>query len=299
MIEKFDQKKFNPSNVLVLYPGPRCLDGFGAAYSAWRAFGDEAVYTPVKPDGAPPPVDGKDVFVLAFSYPRDVLESLAASAKSLTVLDHHRAAEEALKGLSYTLFDPDKSGAGMAWGYFHPDEQLPDVLKYVQDWDLWKFEYDATKDFCAGMGAGDFSFLKWDDLVFERTSLNSVSKTGKTLLDAFSKEVDALMERRHFLFFNEAASAFDGMAVVALACNAPPRYAAEMALVLAKRAESDFTNLRGLGLGVVYSYDGLRKEWQFYLRSIGGFDAAKVAWVYGGVGHKNAAGFSISSLQSL
>ena len=55
------------SNVLILRHG-NCSDGAGAAYAAWKKFGDSAEYVEVHYGNPPPDVTGREVYILDFSY---------------------------------------------------------------------------------------------------------------------------------------------------------------------------------------------------------------------------------------
>src|ERR1051325_5767980 len=72
---------------LVLYHA-ECMDGFGAAWAIWKRH-PRATFVAVK-HGTPPPggLAGRHVVIADFSYARPVLESIAAEAASLQVLDH-------------------------------------------------------------------------------------------------------------------------------------------------------------------------------------------------------------------
>ena len=59
----------------------------------------------------------RTVFIVDFSYPRTILEEMEESAESLVVIDHHKTAEEDLRGLDYCHFDMTHSGAYLAWEY--------------------------------------------------------------------------------------------------------------------------------------------------------------------------------------
>ena len=51
-----------------------CEDGFGAAWVAWKALGDQAEYIPVQHSEMPPELpDRSRVTIIDFSYPRDVI----------------------------------------------------------------------------------------------------------------------------------------------------------------------------------------------------------------------------------
>jgi oligoribonuclease NrnB/cAMP/cGMP phosphodiesterase (DHH superfamily) len=144
-------------SIFVLYHA-NCFDGFGAKYAAWRKFGDEAEYLAVN-YGQPIPqkllnailsskaLDKKiELYILDFSYPRGSLELLRGMCDTLVVLDHHKTAKEDLEGLDYAIFDMDKSGAVLAWEYFHPDTEIPAIILDIQDGDLWKFERPFTEE---------------------------------------------------------------------------------------------------------------------------------------------------------
>lgn len=69
----------------------------------------------------------------------------------IVVLDHHMGIKEELDILSAEkkiefVFNNEKSGASVAWEYFFPSEPMPELIKYVEDYDLWRWAYgDATK----------------------------------------------------------------------------------------------------------------------------------------------------------
>jgi len=123
-----------------------CTDGAGAAMAAHLKFGDNAKYIPVQYGEPVPEIEsGSDVFVLDFSYKRDVLLDLKSRMGKLVVLDHHKTAMEDLIGLDFAKFDMKKSGAGLAWEYFHPDTDRPTLINLIEDQDLWLFTDERTK----------------------------------------------------------------------------------------------------------------------------------------------------------
>ena len=116
-----------------------CADGFGAAWSAWKILGDEANYQPVRHGDPIPEVhSAMRLAIVDFAYRRDQLLEIAEKVDTLIVLDHHRSAAKDLDGLDFARFDLNKSGARMAWEYWHPGVELPDLLAYVEDRDLWR-----------------------------------------------------------------------------------------------------------------------------------------------------------------
>jgi len=73
-------------------------------------------------------------------------EFLAAGYK-VTTLDHHISVKELFEGLekeykNYSfIFDNKKSGASLTWSYLFPKEDESEIIRYVEDSDLWKWEY--------------------------------------------------------------------------------------------------------------------------------------------------------------
>jgi oligoribonuclease NrnB/cAMP/cGMP phosphodiesterase (DHH superfamily) len=137
--------KNNDKNIFILYHYP-CSDGFGGRYAAWKKFGNSANYIGVQ-YGKPIPYipDHSELYIIDFSYPKDILRDLNNRMKKLVVLDHHKTAEEDLRGEPYAIFDMNRSGAVMAWEYFHPSIPVPTLLQMIQDRDLWTWKLPSTK----------------------------------------------------------------------------------------------------------------------------------------------------------
>jgi len=109
-------------------------------------------------------VDGREIFILDFSFPRKALDEMRSRAKSVVILDHHKTAEKTLAGFPGAIFDMTKSGAVMAWEYFHPGVPVPQLLQRVEDRDIWRW---ALLDSAAAMAYLDtrpFDFEVWDEL---------------------------------------------------------------------------------------------------------------------------------------
>jgi len=140
----------------VLYHA-NCTDGMGAALAVWLAYGDLGIeYIPVQ-YGQPVPrrVEGQEVFIVDFSYKKDEMFELSRIANYVTILDHHESAERELNAVKnvpniLTRFNMAKSGAVLAWEYFHTVD-IPRLLLHVQDRDLWKFDLPDTKAVVAAL----------------------------------------------------------------------------------------------------------------------------------------------------
>lgn len=152
--------------IYVLYHAS-CQDGLGARYAANKKFGDTATYIPVKYDDPLPRLElGPDteVYIADFSYDRKTLTELNEVVGKLVVLDHHKTAEEELRGLDFAHFDMNKSGAVLAWEYFHPGTPVPKILTRIEDRDIWRWQYRDTAAVLASVSMAGGNFSIWDQL---------------------------------------------------------------------------------------------------------------------------------------
>lgn len=137
-----------------------CLDGIVAAWVVWKYFNGNVELIPAQyGDPVPKGLEGANVYVVDFSYPLPRMIELAGIC-NLVVLDHHDTAERACKDLTRSIvqftgytthvcFDMRKSGAGLTWDYFFPDVEAPLGVHLVEDRDLWLFNHELTKLWCA------------------------------------------------------------------------------------------------------------------------------------------------------
>ena len=148
---------------LVIYHD-NCADGFGAAFAAWLKLGDEAEYLPMQYNTSYtfPEIEDREVYILDFSFPRDLMEYCFSEAKRVVWLDHHRSAFEMWcdEERNYTkhedkyhtiILDNNKSGAYLAWEHFHPGTEVPMFIKLIDTRDRWVFEIPGAKEFNAAL----------------------------------------------------------------------------------------------------------------------------------------------------
>jgi len=272
------------SNLVIYHKN--CLDGFAAGLAAWLKLGDQDTeYLPMGYDDPVPDVAGKDVWVLDFSFKRNVLLGLHAQANSILVLDHHKSAQEDLEGLDFAVFDMDMSGAMLAWEHFHPEHSPPLLFKYVQDRDLWQFEMDGTRNFTAALySLVQRDFHKWAILTTphgEEDLIPALISQGATINFVFEQDLLILAKKAHPLVIG---------GVFGFGCNAPTKFSSDLGNLLAKKGQT---------FGATYAYDGIRLTWDVSLRSTGDFDVSELAKKFGGGGHQRSAGFTIKNLAEI
>ena len=262
--------------LLCIYHG-NCPDGFGAAWAVRHALGETVEFFPGVYGEAPPDVTNREVLLVDFSYKRKVMEELTGKAEKIIVLDHHKSAESDLTSLFESgklsgIFDMEKSGAMLAWEFFHPEQEPPPLLRHIQDNDLWRFELEGSKEINLNLTSYPFDFEVWNRLM--AADIFELRAEGKAIMRKHFRDIHALIKSRAFRM------EICGHDVPVL--NAPSCMV------------SDAGNIMAIGekFSVCY-HDGPNRR-SFSLRSErGGMDVAQIAEVFGGGGHRNAAGFSI------
>ena len=273
-------------NIWVLYHAD-CMDGFGAAWSAWKALGETATYKPVK-HGEPLPTlpDNVELYILDFCYSAEILVDAAQRAKKIVVLDHHISAqkdyEAYLKHSSVPSnleinFIQEHSGCVIAWHYFQDKSEPPKLLQHIEDHDLWRHQLPHTKAISRAL----YLRLPVNFAAFEKIKLHTLEQEGIVLLKQQQLNVNRLINARHQVTINGA----EGLAV-----NAPSMFSSDLGHELAELSGS---------YGLTYMWHGQRQRYECSLRSIGTFDVSELAKVFGGGGHLNASGFTVDQKKFL
>lgn len=309
---------------LCIYHG-NCADGFTAAWAVWKRFGDEFDYFPGVYQQSPPDVNNRDVLLVDFSYKRDVLKQMAQTAKSILVLDHHKSASEDLidppswsgnpsihrgydmstltwdKHLDnaaldeahgvpgcdiYAVFDMERSGAGMAWDFFHYPLERPALVNYVEDRDLWRFKLDGSRAINAVVFSYPYEFEAWDELNrFIAHAPQEAERAGQAI------------ERKHHKDVAELVAALRSEMVIGghwvPVANLPYTLTSDAGHLMCQPYQSPQLQGEIVTPNFAACYWDTPKGRVFSLRSVGDFDVSAIAAGYGGGGHKNASGFTL------
>ncbi len=265
-------------NVSIIYHGG-CQDGFGAAFAAWKKYGAQALYTTAY-HGLPYPkeaVTNKNVVMIDFSYKKEVLDEVASLAQSLTILDHHKSAAEAIQSIPSSLYDIDHSGAYLAWKYFHPATEIPRLIAYIEDDDLYRFVLPDSRAVREYVFSKPFDFEVWDAVMKELESEEGYERIVQ-VGSLYREYAQALIVQ---LANAAELVSFDGYEVLAVA--APRLFDSEVGHLLAERKPP-------FGMLFKFEIDRVRVS----LRGGNGApDLSEIATRYGGGGHAGAAGFTI------
>lgn len=304
----------NEMKTYVLYD--RDLDGKGAAYSAWKRFGDDAEYMELAhgDDRDQPPVDKLPdeparIFVLDYSWDLQNLFDLA-DKHELTVIDHHESLldqvsrvvplhpdlcdtengyvnsdigqlvypEEDKTVSTFELYlDTNRSAAVLSWFYFH-QSLTPRLLNHIEDRDLWKWELENTDAILKALEAEGVDFQTIDRYAEDIDKL--ITRGG-----AVTSYRDELVDR-----------AIDNLTIHKLEMSDTKHvFGVVNSTVLRSAIGNQVLNEKDVDAALVFSVKDLADtEIRCSLRSLDdGPHAGKMAEEFGGGGHANAAGFGI------
>jgi hypothetical protein len=263
-----------------------CPDGFGAAWAAWRAWGERGVYVP---RGHEDPLraseyTGDYVLFADIAPPTGSYRGLAHAVGQLVVLDHHVSAQRRFAEDPFLArelaseghrvrFDLSRSGATLAWRELHPDDPIPELLTYVEDQDLWNWKLPRSREVNAAIASHARDWATWSGLAAQ--PIEALADLGAPILRAFQMEVERALHSAQPIALGDLR--VEGV-------NARTQRA-EIGHELASRARY------GVPCGAVFRLEGRRVDVSLY--SLGDLDVAALASQYGGGGHKNAAGFSV------
>ncbi|WP_262502149.1 phosphohydrolase [Pseudomonas lundensis] len=293
---------------MCIYHG-NCADGFGAAWVVRKALGSDVEFVAGIYGQEPPDVAGKDVVIVDFSYKYDILAALARKANSVIVLDHHKSAAEDLARFESfhagveedtrrddgaTLlgwktahvmansqngptiaccFDMNRSGAMLAWDHYFPNQEPPQLLRHIEDRDLWLFKLEGTREIQANLFSYPYDFEVWDQLV--AADVLTLVSDG------------AAIERKH----HKDVAELVGVTKRRLKIGGFDVPVASLPYTLT----SDAGHLMAQGEPFAACYWDTPTGRVFSLRSTDeGIDVSEIASQYGGGGHRNASGFRVS-----
>ncbi|MBI1974635.1 MAG: hypothetical protein HYS51_02190 [Candidatus Zambryskibacteria bacterium] len=266
---------------IILYHD-HCDDGFGAAWAAWKKFGQKAKYIGVTIENPPPDgLDGKNVYILDFCYLPKEIKQLLKKTRRLVVVDHHFSNQKTVKLVPEHTFSLDYSGAYLAWQYFHPHLKIPKLIKHIDDVDLWKWKLPHSQEISSFLRSYQRDFKTWNKIVKGLNNAKQLRKfiaEGNAILRADREKIDHAVDSAELVeFCGYKTLAANSFHLVSYIGNALYKKLPPIAIIWSKR--KSFTVVS--------------------LRSNGKVDVSKLAKNFGGGGHKVSAAFRLKQGQKL
>lgn len=268
-------------NPLVIYHG-KCPDGFAAALAAWLYFDGQGEYVGVSHGKVTalsdlPELTGRAVYILDFSFEESLMQGIDAAAAKLVMLDHHKSAADKLGQFKCRCgavhFDMTQSGAMLAWKFFFPEQPAPDLIRYVQDRDLWTWAFPESAAFLSALDLEPDEFARWAEIAaFTPEQSEAFRQRGTAMNEKFLNLCQDIAR-------GAAPVTFNGQQGVMVNC--PGAFTSEVGNMLSAECGT-FALLWSV------SKDGTVK---IGLRAVSAFNAIPLAESMGGGGHPQACGF--------
>src|SRR5690606_20219133 len=169
------------------------------------------------------------------------------------------------------IFDMERSAAGITRDFFFGREPRPWLIDYIEDRDLRRETRPDGDEVILALSSYPHDFATWQRILGDGPDAlladgRAIHRYHRTLVDALKRSA--------------VRGAIGGVEVPVV--NAPPQFASEVAGELAE-GEPFAACYWNQPHGTTYS-----------LRSReGGMDVAEIAKLYGGGGHRHAAGFTV------
>ena len=274
----------NDPQPLVIYHGRKCPDGFAAGLAAWLFYSGKAQFLPLDHGDITsveqlPALAGRAVYILDFSFSPELMRAIDERAGKLVMLDHHKSAAEKLSGFACRCgvvhFDMHKSGARLAWEFFQPGTPVPDLVRFVEDRDLWAWRYPESAGFLAALDMEPLDFGRWAEIAaFTPVQLTGFMARGQAMDEKFSKLAADIAEGAQPVTFNGQRG---------LMVNAPGVFHSLIGNILSVKS----------GNFALMWQVGKEGDVKVGLRSQRNFDCIPLAESMGGGGHAQACGFKM------
>lgn len=274
----------NEHNKIAIAYHDGCMDGIAGAAVLYIGIGANDVEFIPMSYGKEELVEGewRQVFFVDYCPEKETHDHYASRSDDMVVvMDHHKTREELVLSYEGGIFSRERSGAGMALDYireqstYEDTEDLDLLVRYVEDRDLWKWKMpnsDAVNEGLSFLYRG-YSPLELACDLLDGIDVNHLLDIGDVIVEKRNEDVSSALK--------DAITCEIG-GHKARICNSRSHQSH-----LGEALACEF------GVGVVWWLDGDLNV-RLSIRGDGTIDVSDIALLYGGGGHKNAAGARIS-----
>ena len=215
------------------------------------------------------------VYIVDFSIEPETMEQLLKITPNVFWIDHHKTAIEKLKDFENIkgIRNVYNAGCVLTWWHINPGVEVPKIVKFVEDRDLWAWKYgNSTRD--ANFNLQALNLKPTDSMWIELfKNYENVLELGANINNFIESQYDQLApnigtinwECYDWQILNSSLFGSEGF-----------------------RAEENYYLIR-------YYYNHPTRKWVISLYS-DKIDVSIIAKKYGGGGHTGAAGFTCDSL---
>jgi oligoribonuclease NrnB/cAMP/cGMP phosphodiesterase (DHH superfamily) len=288
---KMNKKRLQPKDIdIVVYHHP-CTDGFTSATIANTFF--KNIKKPINymgmnynnpPDQLYQTAANKNLLICDFSFKKPVTDQLIKVCKDLLIIDHHVSAQKELEHLDdkYKIFDMEHCGAYLTWEYFYPEQKVPLFVKYVEDNDIWTKKMPFTEEVTSYVSTLDLEFDQYERFIVDENLINTeIIPRGKVLFEQKRLQIQHNLTNSIVKMVE-----YDGKVYFVGLCNTMNHINETGHQLLAEYPYLNFSSI----------YFNTEKGFKCSFRSENNkTNVSELATMFGGGGHRNAAGCYLSN----
>lgn len=225
------------------------------------------------------------IYILDYNFDHEVIFQFCELSKKVIIIDHHKyffpKGQEWFEDLSDILIyyvDINHSAAILSWQYFTSKDKMaiypPEILKYIEDRDLWKWELENSKEINSYIPLLLKNINYWDEITKNWHSLykHIFIEHGEAILAHIKEKVKSSSKKARLIKIeNYEVPIVNSMFYSSEICE-------------------ELLNLYPDCLFSVCFHTTENGHTHLEFRSRGDFDVSLIAKKFGGGGHKAAAG---------
>lgn len=281
-----------PQDVDLVIYHRKCIDGFACIlaihlFNQYHAC-DEAKnlqYIPVNHNNyTVPDVKDKNVLICDFSFTYEETIEIIKQAKNVLIIDHHETAANKLKNIDpkYKIFDMDHSAAVLTWKYVFPKISVPLLLQYIQDRDTSKNSMEFTNEFFVWFSTIPQVFEMYEKYLDNNVLIKMINNYGVLYYKLNSYYVNGSAEHAKASF--TMIQKGDKINYYFIGYHNQTNFKSDVGNAIMNK-------YKNLDFSAVYSLSDNTSKSKFALRSNNNsVDVSKIAELFNGGGHRNAAG---------
>lgn len=191
-----------------------CSDGLMSAAIVHKALDGDVEFIAGRYHDDIPDINSSLIYFVDFSFKLPSMMKLLEKGNKIVLIDHHKSAIEELDPLingefkdnfeSLLSIDNSNSGAGLTWEYFFPGTTAPALVKYIEDRDIWKWEFKNTKEVTASFfleAKTIENYLFWLNQSYFNPldTTTHFCKKGSTIIEVQNNQIDSSI--KHDIIF--------------------------------------------------------------------------------------------------
>jgi oligoribonuclease NrnB/cAMP/cGMP phosphodiesterase (DHH superfamily) len=230
------------------------------------------------------------IYIVDFSIDPSEVDRLIDKGCDVIWIDHHKTAIDAFNDyLDFIEKDLRVKGirengtaaCALTWKYLYPDKEMPFFVELIADYDVWTWKYTERTQYLNNILYSKYcqpNAKIWEDM-YNETFLADLLYQGKIMEEYRKADLKRYMRT---MSFQTTVSGHKALAVnrSGLSSNV-----------------YDLVDKDDAEILMTFGYDGTNTRVSLYSINKSAVDVSEIAKTYGGGGHADAAGFTLSGMQ--